>query len=448
MKKFSLFIAFLIAVTNSYGQNNPAITSWLQNTTIKGRHYVKGNSTPIQDNVLANVQMVQYSDNWVYISTKGIPAFITGPFQDGNPSLATDQNAVFRFPLKPVKNESTPTSTTLGNIGNFINGVAMFDYRDGVSWSTASNSLKGGPLGGTGDNVWNRDAVVAERQGFDCAKAHPAMGNYHHHQNPSAFRLDKTVISTVCDLYPSDGLYVIDSTTHSPLIGFAYDGFLVYGPYAYKNTDGTGGVLRMKSGYTLRNITVRNTLWTGQSVKSGPDVSNVYPLGYFKEDYQYTVHSSPDYLDGHNGRFCITPEYPDGIYCYFATVDENWNSTYPYLIGPTFYGVKTASKVTGITESVNTYTTSAVDDEILQLSINIFPNPAGDFTAVQIGDIAKNDLEVLLTDLHGKIINKITLAQGSTMAVFDLSIVYEGTYLITVGNSKQQITKQLFVLRE
>jgi hypothetical protein len=41
-------------------------------------------------------------------------------------------------------------------------------------------------------------------------------------------------------------------------------------------------------------------------------------------------------LDVHNGRFCITPEYPEGIYCYFATVDANYNSAYPYVVGQRF----------------------------------------------------------------------------------------------------------------
>lgn len=211
---------------------------------------------------------------------------------------------------------------------------------------------------GTGDGVWNRDAVVGERLGFDCAKAHPAMGNYHHHQNPSAFNLDLNVISTVCNLYASDGLYAIDSTKHSPLLGYAYDGFPIYGAYAYKNVNGTGGIVRMKSSFVLRNITTRTTYSTGASVTAGPAVSSTYPLGYFREDYQYNTTSAatPDYLDEHNGRFCVTPEYPAGIYCYFATVDSKWNSAYPYLIGPTYYGVKTAAKVASITETVTTYT--------------------------------------------------------------------------------------------
>ena len=189
MKKYLLFFSLIFLSILSNAQTNPAITSWLQNPTgIKGRHYVSGNSTPIQDNDSANVQTVLYSSNWVYVRTKGIPSYVTGPFLDGNPSFASTQNAIFRVSLNPTQNTGTPTNTTGGNIGLFINGVALFDYRDGVSWQNSTNSLKGGPLGGMGDNVWNRDAVVGERLGFDCSKGHPAMGNYHHHQNPSAFK--------------------------------------------------------------------------------------------------------------------------------------------------------------------------------------------------------------------------------------------------------------------
>jgi len=95
----------LIALSSfSYSQTNPAITSWLRNTTgITGRHYVSGNSTPISDATLANVQKVEYSTNYVYVSTNGIPSYVTGPFLDGNPNLAGSQNAIFKFPLNPAK---------------------------------------------------------------------------------------------------------------------------------------------------------------------------------------------------------------------------------------------------------------------------------------------------------------------------------------------------------
>ena len=82
----------------SLGQQNPAITQWLiNNNNTMGSHYVQGNSVAIRDNVLANVQQVAYSTQWVYVTTNGIPAHTTGPFMDGNPSLATDQNAILNF---------------------------------------------------------------------------------------------------------------------------------------------------------------------------------------------------------------------------------------------------------------------------------------------------------------------------------------------------------------
>lgn len=429
-----LVSAFLFSnFIRSNAQTNPAILSWLQNTSITGRHYVSGNSTPIVDAVLANVQTVQYSSNWVYVSTKGIPAYVTGPFLDGNPSIASNQNAIFKFPLSPTQNTGTPTNTTGGNIGVFINGVALFDYRDGVSWKNSTNALAGGPIpGGPGDGVWNRDAVVAERGGFDCSKGHPAMGNYHHHQNPSAFKLDLNVLSTICNLYDADGLYAIDSTQHSPLIGFAYDGFPIYGAYAYKNSNGTGGIVRMKSSYVKRNITTRTTYANGSTVTAGPAVSSTYPLGYFREDYEYlpTATATPDFLDEHNGRFCVTPEYPAGIYCYFATVDSLWNSAYPYAVGPTFYGTKVASKVTSISEPVATYLPTALTEEYVISSIQIFPVPASDFIAVQLNHLATNNLEIELYDATARLIQQIPIYQGSTIAYFDTRKLYSGNYFV------------------
>ena len=450
MYKITTLLALVFSVTLLQAQTDPGITSWLQNTTgIMGRHYVKGNSTAITDNVEANVQKVQYSADWVYINTNGIPAYVTGPFLDGNPSLATNQNAIFKLSLKPVKNSGTPTNTNGGNIGIFINGVALFDYRDGVSWHNASGTIKGGPSGGMGDGVWNRDAVVAERVGFDCAKGHRAMGNYHHHQNPSAFKLDLNIVSTVCNLYDADGLYILDSTKHSPLIGFAYDGFPIYGAYGYKNADGTGGIVRIKSSYTLRSITDRTKYANGSTVTAGPAVNATYPLGYFREDYQYTPTSAatPDYLDEHNGRFCITPEYPKGIYCYFATVDKNWNSAYPYVVGPTFYGVKNGAKVTSINETVTVYSqsTTSVMESLNKAEVSVFPNPSSDLIAIQIDPVSKENVEIKLMDVTGKLVDQTILFQGSTIAYFDTQTLYAGEYFVVIKNGTSESTKKVFI---
>lgn len=451
MKKIFL-LPTLLASYFSMAQTNPIIGSWLQNTTgITGSHYVAGNSTPIVGTDSANVKAVLYSANWSYIRANGIPAYITGPFLDGNPSIATSQNAIFKMPLNPVQNTGTLTNTTGGNIGLFINGVALFDYRDGVSWQNSTGTLKGGPYGGMGDGVWNRDAVVGERLGFDCSKGHPAMGNYHHHQNPSAFKLDLNVISSVCVLYDADGLYAIDSTQHSPLIGFAYDGFPIYGAYAYQNTNGTGSIVRMKSSYNKRNITVRTQYANGTTVTAGPPVSATYPVGYFREDYEYIPTSAvtPDYLDEHNGRFCVTPEYPNGIYCYFATVDSVWNSAYPYAVGPTFYGVKTAVKVPSITEPVTVYNSSTGISQLVksESDVSIFSVPSSDLIVVQMNGLTKENVNIFLYDLRGKLIASTVIYQGSTIAYFDIRKLYSGEYVVHVLSGTNSFSKKISVLK-
>ncbi len=451
MKKLNLLLLLIVCGQQAMAQLNPAIEHWLINTTgITGRHYVQGNSTPINETTLANVQTVQYSSNWVYVTATGVPSYITGPFMDGNPSLATNQNAIFKMPLNPAQNTGTETATNGGNIGIFINGVALFDYRDGVAWNPSTNALCGGPgnppcPGGPGASMsWNRDAIPAEKAGFDCSKGHPAMGNYHHHQNPSAFKLDLTVISNVCDLYDADGLYVIDSTVHSPLIGYAYDGFPIYGAYGFKNTDGTGGITRIKSGYQLRNITAR-TIWAdGTDVPDGPVVSTTFPLGYFREDYEFVSHGGQeDYLDIHNGRVCVTPEYPNGIYCYFTTVNEEWNSAYPYAVGPTFYGVKTAAKVTTISETVTTYTSNVGINELKENDWSVYPNPSNDIIMVQVNDLTNQSYTVELYDALGKLIQSKQIIQGSTIAYLQVDTLYKGIYQVKI--SGQTGTKKLVI---
>lgn len=333
-------LLFLAASTASLAQTNPAITSWLINTTnVKGRHYVKGSATPVQDTMLANVMLVRYSDNNVYIDANGIPAYVIGPYLDGNPSTAVGRKYLFKLPLAPRENTGTKTAVGLGHIGVLINGVPVYNYADARSYNNGG--------------VWHQNAIHFERAGFDCAKGHPAPismgppsggttpGQYHHHQDPSAFNISKVVLSDVCDMYLADGLYVPDSTTHGPLIGYAFDGFPIYGAYGWVNVNGTNVVKRMVPSYQLRAITDRTTLPDGTvltGAQVGPSLST-QPLGAYAEDFVFAPNSGD--LDVHNGRFCVTPEYPQGTYAYFATIDANGNSAFPYMIGPTYYGVVT-----------------------------------------------------------------------------------------------------------
>ena len=168
MKNHILTLCLLIGNIIGYTQLNPAITSWLQNTTETGTYYAAGNSTKIPNNSLVNCQKVEYSSDFVYVTATGVPAYPTGPFLDGNPSNATNQNGIYKIPLNPQKNTGTPTATNGGNIGIFLNGVALFDFRDGVAWNTSTNALCGGPgnppcPGGMGAKMpWNRDAIPAD----------------------------------------------------------------------------------------------------------------------------------------------------------------------------------------------------------------------------------------------------------------------------------------------
>ncbi|MCW3121030.1 MAG: hypothetical protein JWQ38_522 [Flavipsychrobacter sp.] len=444
MKKLFLSLLVLSTAVIANGQTSPVITSWLQNNSVTGTYYVSGSSTALSNSVLVNCQKVEYSTDWVYVHSKGVPSYPTGPFLDGNPSLTSDQNTIYKISRKPQANTSTATKTALGITGAFINGVAMFDCQDGKSWLTSTNNWGNGMPGAP---AWRRDAVVFERAGFDCAKGHPAKGQYHHHQNPSAFNLDKVVLSTVCNLYAADGLYKIDPTKHSPLIGYALDGYPVYGAYAYKNVDGTGGIVRMQSSYQLRSITSRTALPDG-TVLTGPPINTTYPLGTCIEDYEYVAHAGvSECLDEHNGRFCVTPEYLAGTYAYFATVDANYNSVYPYIIGPTYYGVTSSTTVTTVSESTTTYAPTGVAQVTMAANdVAIFPNPASDILAVQVGHLVTEDVVLNMVNIKGQVVQTVHINKGSTIAYFDLQTVYNGMYSISFTSGGQlMLAKQVIV---
>ena len=114
--------------------------------------------------------------------------------------------------------------------------------------------------------------------------------------------------------------------THSPILGFAYDGNPIYGAFGYENPlDATTNITRMTSSYSINAARAE-----------GPSVDK-YPLGTFNNDYTYTHKSGT--LDENNGRFCVTPEFPEGTYAYFITIDSNQVPQYPYVIGENFYSL-------------------------------------------------------------------------------------------------------------
>ena len=114
-----------------------------------------------------------------------------------------------------------------------------------------------------------------------------------------------------------------DGSGHSPIIGWAYDGNPIYGPYGLEDpADVQSDVKRMISSYEIVSSNIPNR-----------PASSIFPFGYFVDDYVYT--GSGD-LDEHNGRFTKTPDFPQGVYAYFAPVDNLNNPVFPFFIGDTY----------------------------------------------------------------------------------------------------------------
>ena len=87
-------------------------------------------------------------------------------------------------------------------------------------------------------------------------------------------------------------------------------------------------------------VSAPTTLYCFGYTTSGLGVRTVqvgYILGDLVQDYIYD--SSVGSLDEYNGKFAVTPEYPNGTYAYFMTEDGSGNPVYPYVIGPKMYGV-------------------------------------------------------------------------------------------------------------
>ena len=124
---------------------------------------------------------------------------------------------------------------------------------------------------------------------------------------------------------------------HSPILGWAYDGNPIYGPYGYGDpTDQNSGIRRLRTSYKLKDEIVYDALTnTNPARVDGPLLSD-YPAGSFVPDYEYVFQSGD--LDQYNGRFCKTPEYPDGTYAYFVTIDSSDAGIpqFPYILGGAF----------------------------------------------------------------------------------------------------------------
>lgn len=144
--------------------------------------------------------------------------------------------------------------------------------------------------------------------------------------NPKALRVSLSDNLSALGVVPS-------TLSHSPILGYAYDGNPIYGPYGYTDAlDKNSSITRMTSSYSLN-----------YDRPLGPPVSQ-YPIGSFVEDYSYKHRLGS--LDENNGRFCVTPEYPEGVYAYFISIDSSNNPVFPYILGKNYYSIPVDSNYT------------------------------------------------------------------------------------------------------
>jgi hypothetical protein len=337
--------------------------------------------------VYAGVREVLSSANWVYIRSSGLASYVMGPWYLNTaktqlfPNYPANTRVIYRVPRNPVA-PATKTLTGLGAIGYFVNGVALFDGRDAFYWNGTSE-VQGG------NGLWNRDAYVNESVTFDASLAHQAGANYHYHANPIALRYQ---LSDHVNFDPANNRYTESSAaplTHSPILAGVRDGFPLYGPYGYSSpTNPASGIRRMVSGFVRRDgqngtanlaVTGRTTLpaWAARaynrsatlgSSEYGPAVSGQYPLGRYLEDNDYLGDlgrtQGVDFdLDEYNGRWCVTPEFPNGTFAYFVAISSNAVPAFPYNVGRSYYGSPSGGTVSGITEQVTTNFVGGVNSE-------------------------------------------------------------------------------------
>lgn len=138
---------------------------------------------------------LRHDDHFLLMDSQGYPNHPTALFPNSrNPNTIRVQDFHFRLPLVPRRSE-TITRVPMGPIGVALNGVVFFNPFE----AGGMNAIEGY------SEVW-----------LDSCCGHPEQrGVYHYHKYPSCVKSP----------FPDDG------KQHSPVLGFAFDGFPVYGPW-------------------------------------------------------------------------------------------------------------------------------------------------------------------------------------------------------------------------
>jgi hypothetical protein len=231
------------------------------------------------NSVGGNQVSITIEGSYRVIRANGLPNHETGQFPNqNNPNRIAPQNYTFRVPLHPqIAAHTMPL--VMQPFGVAVNGV-VFDPGAAEWWNRDRNS------------GWQYEPMkMSGRLGADQNNAHvQPSGAYHYHSVPTGL-LNK----------------LSGRKSKMVLAGWAADGFPIYGTLGYSDAKNTNSVLKnLKSSYRVKKGTR----------PSGP--GGTYD-GKFVADYEF-VEGAGD-LDECNGRFGITPQFPQGTYHYVLTDD-------------------------------------------------------------------------------------------------------------------------------
>lgn len=283
----------------------PVTTAWIVNPVTS--------ANPQLARVQPEVRAVNVHERYVEIQSGGLSLYNLGPLQTPADHVERLRQLNFRIPRfpAPAKSDAHP-SVRPDVLGVFVNGVPIYNRFEATSYQ--------------GQNLWHFDPIASSDGGNRVENGY---------SRDTTHSLDLGMLENL----------LADGTRHSPLLGFAFDGYPIYGPWGYVNGE-TKSLRRLRSGYRLRRIERRTTWADGTQLtpgQDGPQVNADFPLGAFIEDYEYVAGAGD--LDEFNGRFAVTPEYPAGTYAYFLTTDAQGRLAYPYLLARRYYGQVTVAEL-------------------------------------------------------------------------------------------------------
>ena len=239
---------------------------------------------------------------------------------------------------------------TIGTIGEDrgkVIGVTVVNR--GIGYSTGMTTIRLESIGEQAQfsaNVfeWTRNLQDELSLNFDAARGYVFAGyntqyggEYAHVSDPKQLRY---VLGDNVFRNQSTGQLQELSTgyVHSPILGWAFDGNPIYGPYGYIDaTDQSSGIRRIRSSYKVKDALVYDAATNPNPVRADGPLLTDYPAGSFIDDYEYVFQEGD--LDQYNGRFCKTPQFPEGVYAYFVSIDASdfGNPVFPYVCGPQLY---------------------------------------------------------------------------------------------------------------